>query len=76
MDSPGYCLLSLDGGGVRGLATLFVLKRIMNLLNHHREEKGLAHVKPCHVFDIMAGTSTGGFVTYSEPQFILTYHVA
>lgn len=67
MDSPGYCLLSLDGGGVRGLATLFVLQKIMNKLNYDREQVGLAHVKPCHVFDIMAGTSTGGFVTYSEP---------
>jgi hypothetical protein len=29
VDTTGLCLLSLDGGGVRGLSTLFILKGIM-----------------------------------------------
>lgn len=46
-------LLCLDGGGVRGLASLYLLKQL------------LAHVgdrKPCDFFDMICGTSTGGFV--------------
>jgi hypothetical protein len=26
LDATGLCLLSLDGGGVRGLSTLYILK--------------------------------------------------
>ena len=58
----GLCLLSLDGGGVRGLSTLFILRGIMNRLNDTREEQGLGRVKPCEVFDLIGGTSTGGYV--------------
>ncbi|KAF2176554.1 kinase subdomain-containing protein [Zopfia rhizophila CBS 207.26] len=60
LDSTGLCLLSLDGGGVRGLSTLYILKGIMDRLNHER--KPLPPVKPCGVFDLIGGTSTGGLV--------------
>ncbi|CAI4214241.1 unnamed protein product [Parascedosporium putredinis] len=50
VDQSGLCLLSLDGGGVRGLSTLGILKGIMSQLNR----------KPCEVFDLIGGTSTGG----------------
>ena len=29
LDTTGLCLLSLDGGGVRGLSILYILKSIM-----------------------------------------------
>jgi patatin-like phospholipase/acyl hydrolase len=54
------CLLSLDGGGVRGLSTLYILEGIMRRLNDVRQSRGLAAVKPCEVFDLIGGTSTGG----------------
>ena len=60
LDNTGYCLLSLDGGGVRGLSTLYILQGIMNRLNYMREEAGLRPRKPCEIFDLMGGTSTGG----------------
>lgn len=60
VDQEGLCLLSLDGGGVRGLSTLFILKGIMERLNCEREEAGLSSVKPCDIFDLIGGTSTGG----------------
>lgn len=60
--NQGLCLLSLDGGGVRGLSTLLILRGIMNRLNDMREEQGLGRVKPCEVFDLIGGTSTGGYV--------------
>jgi len=62
LDSSGLCLLSLDGGGVRGLSTLYILKSIMNRLNHERKQTNLPPVKPCEVFDLIGGTSTGGQV--------------
>ncbi|KAH3962123.1 hypothetical protein HBI25_217790 [Parastagonospora nodorum] len=62
LDSTGYCLLSLDGGGVRGLATLYILQRTMKELNFRRRDKGLGPKKPCEIFDLMGGTSTGGLI--------------
>lgn len=58
LDTNGLCLLSLDGGGVRGLSTLNILRSVMSQLNHERE--GQEHLKPCDVFDLIGGTSTGG----------------
>lgn len=63
-DTFGPCLLSLDGGGVRGLSTLYILKSIMDRLNHSRRQKQLAPVKPCDVFDLIGGTSTGGYESF------------
>ncbi|KAM3538281.1 hypothetical protein ARSEF1564_008804 [Beauveria bassiana] len=62
IDSEGLCLLSLDGGGVRGLSTLFILKGIMARLNHERKKSELPSAKPCEVFDLIGGTSTGGLI--------------
>ncbi|KAI0966217.1 acyl transferase/acyl hydrolase/lysophospholipase [Xylaria arbuscula] len=53
---PGLRLLSLDGGGVRGLVTLTILKRLLYLINPENPPK------PCDVFDVIAGTSTGGLI--------------
>jgi patatin-like phospholipase/acyl hydrolase len=58
LDEVGICLLSLDGGGVRGLSSLYILKGIMDLLNHER--KDLPPLKPNELFDLIGGTSTGG----------------
>jgi hypothetical protein len=44
-------LLCLDGGGVRGLASLYVLKRLLSYIGDP---------KPCDYFDLICGTSTGG----------------
>lgn len=57
-------LLSFDGGGVRGLSTLYILRNIMARLNQARKEMEppLPAVKPCDVFDLIGGTSTGGII--------------
>ncbi|KAE8399556.1 acyl transferase/acyl hydrolase/lysophospholipase [Aspergillus pseudonomiae] len=60
LDKTGLCLLSLDGGGVRGLSTLYILKHLMARLSHERPELG--QVKPCEIFDLIGGTSTGGLI--------------
>ncbi|CAG8045177.1 unnamed protein product [Penicillium nalgiovense] len=60
LHTNGLCLLSLDGGGVRGLSSLLILKGIMTQLNSEREDSQV--LKPCDVFDLIAGTSTGGLI--------------
>ncbi|CEN61107.1 hypothetical protein ASPCAL07771 [Aspergillus calidoustus] len=60
--SPELCLLSLDGGGVRGLSTLYVLQGIMRRVNEERKKAQLSPVKPCELFDLIGGTSTGGLI--------------
>ncbi|ORX98184.1 hypothetical protein BCR34DRAFT_593257 [Clohesyomyces aquaticus] len=64
LDTEGLCLLSLDGGRVRGLSTLYILKYIMDRLNHERKNNtpSIPPVKPCDVFDLIGGTSTGGLI--------------
>lgn len=59
LDSTGLYLLSLDGGGVRGLSTLYILKGLMDRLNQ-AQPKDAPIKKPCEVFDLIGGTSTGG----------------
>ncbi|KAJ4983049.1 patatin-like serine [Stagonosporopsis vannaccii] len=61
-------LLSLDGGGVRGLSSLMVLRDLMQSIA--LEEKRLGRrrqgdhepLKPCDYFDLIGGTSTGGII--------------
>lgn len=53
-------LLSLDGGGVRGLSSLQILKQLMERV---RVESHLdTPPKPCDYFDMIGGTSTGGLI--------------
>ena len=61
------CSLS-NGGEVRGLSTLYILKNIMDRLNHERKKRNLAPDKPCDVFDLIGGTSTGGYVGRAGPR--------
>ncbi|KAI5252859.1 phospholipase, patatin family protein [Aureobasidium subglaciale] len=56
MPGQNLNLLSLDGGGVRGLSTLYILKRIMAAIDLHNPPK------PCDYFDMIGGTSTGGLI--------------
>ncbi|GIK05967.1 hypothetical protein Aspvir_010084 [Aspergillus viridinutans] len=49
-------LLSLDGGGIRGLSSLYVLKDMMEAIDQHHPPK------PCDVFDMIGGTSAGGLI--------------
>jgi hypothetical protein len=50
--------LLLDGGGVRGVSTLRILKKLMEKIS--QIENSGREIKPCEYFDVMAGTSTGG----------------
>lgn len=54
MSNQKLNLLSLDGGGVRGLSSLYVLQRLMLAKDPENPPK------PCDYFDMIGGTSTGG----------------
>lgn len=64
INTNGLCLLSLDGGGIWGLPTLYILKTIMTHLNNNRgqAQPPKPPVKPCDIFDLIGGTGIGGSV--------------
>ncbi|KAL9064664.1 MAG: hypothetical protein Q9157_007754 [Trypethelium eluteriae] len=49
-------ILCFDGGGVRGLSSLYLLKQLMESINYENPPK------PCEWFDMIGGTSTGGLI--------------
>lgn len=60
-------LTQSDGGGVRGLSSLYILREIMQAIkeideseNGRNAETTTALPLPCNYFDFMIGTSTGG----------------
>jgi len=52
-------ILSLDGGGLRGMMTVQVLKKIEKLL---QDRFGDRNMLLCNYFDLIAGTSTGAII--------------
>jgi len=58
---PGpKCLLSVDGGGIRGVLSLGILRRIEAILK--AQSGGRDDFRLSHYFDYIAGTSTGGII--------------
>lgn len=55
-------LLNADGGGVRGLSSIMILKHLMRRINDRRKDNN--RLEPWQVFDMIAGTSTGGSVSF------------
>ncbi|MGD9804172.1 MAG: patatin-like phospholipase family protein [Hyphomicrobiaceae bacterium] len=57
----GKRILCLDGGGVRGLITIGILKRIEETLAPRYPGKP-EEFRLCHYFDLISGTSTGAIL--------------
>ena len=59
-------ILSLDGGGVRGISTLYILKDLMRQIarEYAANNPGIPDISPlpCEYFDLICGTSTGGLI--------------
>src|SRR5271169_1081722 len=53
-------ILSLDGGGVRGLSSLLILQQLMEEIG--RRKRAADTPLPCEYFDLIGGTSTGGLI--------------
>jgi hypothetical protein len=65
--SRPIAMVSLDGGGVRGLSSLLILRLLLILVTEELARrnaipKDCAAVNPQDVFDIAVGTSTGGLI--------------
>ncbi|OAF55459.1 hypothetical protein VC83_08267 [Pseudogymnoascus destructans] len=57
-------ILCLDGGGVRGISSLYILKELMGQARRERETgpEEIKSLRPCDFFDLICGTSTGGMI--------------
>jgi hypothetical protein len=53
-------VLALDGGGVRGLSSLLLLRELMERLGVKRGNVAPASIRPSECFDLIIGTGTGG----------------
>ena len=66
MDQTPLRLLSLDGGGVRGLSSLYILQDLMRQIarEHGSNNPDAPEIspRPCDYFDLIGGTSTGGLI--------------
>ncbi|KAK0431699.1 FabD/lysophospholipase-like protein [Armillaria borealis] len=60
LNDPPVNLLSLDGGGIRGVSELFILDEIMKRIQLRINLPNTP--KPCEYFDLIGGTSTGGLI--------------
>ncbi|KAG6844684.1 hypothetical protein H0H87_004659 [Tephrocybe sp. NHM501043] len=67
-EEPPLRLLSFDGGGVRGISSLYILQAIMAKVSPQDPD-----IRPCKYFDMICGTSTGGYAhAHIDPRFMLT----
>lgn len=59
MSNLSYAILSIDGGGIRGILPAIVLRELESLID--KKSKG-EFTRISEVFDLIAGTSTGGIL--------------
>ena len=67
--SLAYLVLSIDGGGFKGLACLRILAHLMAQISGGDDE---VSPRPCQVFDLICGTSTGGLIAILLGRFGLS----
>ncbi|KAK5057727.1 hypothetical protein LTR84_011728 [Exophiala bonariae] len=65
--SRPVAMVSLDGGGVRGISSLLILERLLELVTQHLVDRGILAddhpiLDPQDIFDFAVGTSTGGLI--------------
>lgn len=66
-------ILSIDGGGIRGIIPALVLNELETLISQRKKDLPL-----CRAFDLMAGTSTGSIIALglSAPEYAHNYDPA
>jgi len=76
-DSEPLRILSFDGGGVRGISSLYILKDLMAQVKRQRPVDNSADtiqdLRPCNVFDLICGTSTGGLIALMLGRLEMVY---
>jgi patatin-like phospholipase/acyl hydrolase len=74
-------ILCLDGGGVRGLSSLHILKELMSQIRRNDEsrsrQKSRSPLRPCDYFDLICGTGTGGIlaIMLGRLQYVSRYQM-
>jgi patatin-like phospholipase/acyl hydrolase len=72
-------ILSLDGGGVRGISSLYILKALMiqvSLQQVSEDGQPLGLIpKPADYFDLICGTSTGGLIALMLGRLRMVNHI-
>jgi patatin-like phospholipase/acyl hydrolase len=63
-----YFVLSVDGGGFRGLSCLLILAHLMQEIGLDEDDPP----RPCQIFDLICGTSTGGLIAILLGRFGLS----
>ena len=73
-------ILSLDGGGIRGISSLYILKEVMRQIardyqadNPAAPELSLSP-RPFEYFDLISGTSTGGLIALMLGRLRMVCH--
>ncbi len=59
-------ILTLDGGGLRGILSLGILQTIEDTLRQQHDSND--NFRLCHYFDLIAGTSTGAIIAAALAQ--------
>jgi patatin-like phospholipase/acyl hydrolase len=81
-------MLIEDGGGIRGYSSLLILEALMETIEREEAQPGFANIPnargvstqsakktlplPCHYFDYIFGTSTGGYCKHLCGDNIIT----
>ena len=60
-------ILSLDGGGVRGLSSLLILRALLS------DDPSQPPRRPYEVFDLICGTSAGGLIALMLGKLQMVY---
>jgi patatin-like phospholipase/acyl hydrolase len=66
-----FLVLSIDGGGFKGLACLLILAHLMAEISGGNDED-TPPPRPCQIFDLICGTSTGGLIAILLGRFGLS----
>ena len=60
----GCISILLDGGGIRGLSELLILKEILYQVQYKEpdddDDEDPQPLRPCEYFDVIGGSGTGG----------------
>lgn len=75
---PPLRILSLDGGGVRGISSLCVLQIVMDqiklkLIADFKPLEPIPPLRPCDFFNLICGTSTGGLIAIMLGRLEMVY---
>ena len=67
--SRPLAILTLDGGGLQAISTLFILNRVLEKIAEENGHPGVRKPRPCDVFDTIAGIGVGGWLAILLGRF-------